>query len=152
MYSCSLYLIIAVPKSNLFGYKSRIEEFRQNKLKPFGATSTPLIFLVIEKCFFPEELCHLRFCPTDFLLQFDDFFTFKSCKKTRQITAFITWNSLIGKRCFLPVELCHLCFCPTDFLQTHASGKPSRASDWSQGSPTFVQEEYFASLGGTNPL
>ena len=52
----------------------------------------------------------------------------------------------------LPVTLCHPCFCPTDFRQTHASGRQSKAWDWSQGSQPFVQEEYFASLGGTNPL
>ena len=119
-------------------------------------TSTPLTFFgsntVIENCvFLPVEVCHLCFCSTDFLLQFDDLITFKSFKKLVKSQHSLT-KYVIGKICFLPVELCHLCFCPTDFLQTHASGKPSRASDWSQGSPTFVQEEYFASLGGTNPL
>ena len=90
MYSCSSYLIIAVPKSNLFGYKSRIQEFRQNKLKPFGATSTPLIFLVIEKCFSLKNFAIFAFAQRIFCFNLTIFFAFKKHKKTtRQITAFI---------------------------------------------------------------
>ena len=52
----------------------------------------------------------------------------------------------------IPVALFRPCFCPIDSQQTRVSGKPSMASNWSLGSLSFVLVEYFASLGGTNPL